>query len=64
MKVNGGVLKMDKSSKTISSTTLKNNSAQSEKLVPPTYPDSVRMTAERLANAVIRITRQGGPNEH
>ena len=55
---------MDKSSKTISSTTLKNNSAQSDKPVPPTYPDSVRMTGERLACAVIKATRQGGSSEH
>lgn len=27
------------------------------------YAASVRMTAERLANAVIKI-QQGGPNEH
>lgn len=51
---------MDKSSKTISSTTLKKNAAESDKLAPPSYPESVRMTAERLANAVIRTTRQGG----
>lgn len=55
---------MDKSSKTISSTTFKKNPAESDKLAPPSYPESVRMTAERLANAVIRTTRQGGPNEH
>lgn len=54
---------MDKSSKTISSTTLKKNVAESDKLAPPTYPDSVRMTAERLANAVIKI-QQGGSSEH
>lgn len=48
---------MDKPSKTISSTTLKKNVAESDKVAPLTYPDSVRMTAERLANAV---TRQGG----
>lgn len=50
---------MDKSSNATSSTTLKKKSAQSDKPVPPTYPDSVRMTAERLANAVIKI-QQGG----
>lgn len=54
---------MDKSSKTISSTTLKKNAAESEKLAPLSYPDSVRMTAERLANAVIKI-QQGGSSEH
>ena len=54
---------MDKPSKTTSSTTLKKNAAQSDKLVPPTYPDSVRMTGERLANAVIKI-QQGGSSEH
>lgn len=50
---------MDKSSNTTSSTALKKNFAQEDKPVPPTYPDSVRMTAERLANAVIKI-QQGG----
>lgn len=54
---------MDKSSKAISSTTLKKNAAESDKLAPLTYPDSVRMTAERLANAVIKI-QQGGSSEH
>lgn len=63
MKCSGRLSKMDKSSKTISSTTLKKNAAQSDKLVPPTYPDSVRMTGERLANAVIKI-QQGGSSEH
>lgn len=51
---------MDKSSNATSSTTLKKNSAQSAKPVPPTYPDSVRMTGERLACAVIKATQQGG----
>jgi hypothetical protein len=57
---------MDKSSNATSSTILKNNSAQSDKPVPSTYPDSVRMTAERLANAVIKIQQEGvkgGRNE-
>ena len=63
MKRNGRLSKMDKSSKTISSTTLKKNAAESEKLAPLSYPDSVRMTAERLANAVIKI-QQGGSSEH
>ena len=53
---------MDKSSNT--SATLKNESTQSAKLVPPSYPDSVRMTAERLACAVIKATQQGGSSEH
>ena len=55
---------MDKSCNATSSTILKNNSAQSDKPVPPTYPDSVRMTGERLACAVIKATRQGGSSEH
>lgn len=54
---------MDKSSKTINSTTPKKNDAGSDKLAPPSYPESVRMTAERLANAVIKI-QQGGSREH
>lgn len=62
-KLNGRLSKMDKSSKTISSTTLKKNAAESDKPAPPNYPDSVRMTAERLANAVIKI-QQGGSSEH
>lgn len=52
---------MDKPSNT--STTLKIESTQSAKPVPSSYPDSVRMTAERLANAVIKI-QQGGSSEH
>lgn len=54
---------MDKSSNSTNSTILKKNSAQSDKPVPPSYPESVRMTAERLANAVIKI-QQGGSSEH
>lgn len=54
---------MDKSSNPTNSTTFKKNSAQSPKPVPPTYPDSVRITGERLANAVIKI-QQGGSSEH
>lgn len=53
---------MDKSSNT--STTLKIESTQPVKPVPSSYPDSVRMTAERLACAVIKVTRQGGQSEH
>ena len=63
MRLNGRLSKMDKSSNATSSTILKKNSAQSDKPVPPTYPDSVRMTRERLANAVIKI-QQGGASEH
>ena len=55
---------MDKSSNITSSTVLEKNSAQPDKPAPPNYPDSVRMTAERLANAVIKATRQGGSSEH
>lgn len=55
---------MDKSSKTISSTTIKKNASESDKIAPSTYPDSVRMTAERLANAAIKTTQQGGSSEH
>lgn len=62
MKVNGRLSKMDKSSNT--STTLKIESTQPVKPVPSSYPDSVRMTAERLACAVIKVTRQGGQSEH
>lgn len=29
-----------------------------------TYVESVRMTPERLLNAVIKATRQGGSSEH
>ena len=50
---------MDKSS-TNTSMTLKIESTQSAKPVPPTYADSIRMTGERLANAVIKTTQQGG----
>ena len=53
---------MDKPSNT--SATIKNESTQSAKPAPSSYPDSVRMTAERLANAVIKATRQGGSSEH
>lgn len=63
-KLNGRLSKMDKSSKTISSTTIKKNASESDKIAPSTYPDSVRMTAERLANAAIKTTQQGGYSEH
>lgn len=53
---------MDKSS--TNSKTLKNNDAESDELAPSTYPDSVRMTAERLLKAVIKNIQQGGPSEH
>lgn len=61
MRLNGRLSKMDKSSN--NSATLKSESTQSAKPTPPSYPDSVRMTGERLANAVIKI-QQGGSSEH
>ena len=48
--------------------TEKNKVQPSTEPKPPlpssTYSESIRMTGSRLANAVIKATRQGGSSEH
>ena len=48
----------------ISNPTVKDSPTNPDKPVPSSYPESVRMTGSRLANAVIKATRQGGSSEH
>ena len=54
---------MDKPSNASKETITAPQNSQSQPL-SDTYAESVRMTPERILNAVIKTTRQGGSSEH
>lgn len=64
MKQNGRHLKMDKPSNASEKNTIQPNVESKPVPSSSAYADSVRMTQERLFNAVIKNSRQGGSSEH
>ncbi len=63
MKQNGRLLKMDKPSNAPKEIIPVPQNSPPQPL-SNTYAESVRMTPERILNAVIKTTRQGGSSEH
>ncbi|HFG4512877.1 hypothetical protein U2E24_18065, partial [Acinetobacter baumannii] len=64
MKLNLRYLKMDKPQVSINKNSVQPSAEPKPTSQSSTYVESVRMTPERILNAVIKTTRQGGSSEH
>lgn len=64
MKLNGRLLKMDKPSRDLNKTAQAEEATPPRNPLPPTYPSLVKITGERLVNALNKIYQQGGSSEH
>ncbi len=64
MKLNLRYLKMDKPQVSVDKNSVQPSTEPKPISQPSTYVESVRMTPDRLMNAVIKNIRQGGSDEH
>ncbi len=64
MKLNGRHLKMDKSQVPVNKDSVQPNTEPKPTSQSSTYVESVRITPDRLINAMINNIRQGGSDEH
>ena len=64
MKLNGRHLKMDKSHVPVNKDSVQPTTEPKQNSQSSTYVESVRITPDRLINAMINNIRQGGSDEH